>query len=126
MQIQYCNAFYHHDEKNLILHFWPYQIRRKTHIWLRLYTLKSYSALANELSSSDSLWVGGDKAVRSTKKPLVRDDRGTANMAIGLEVKADLPGPLPELSVLPSYDAVQLVRPRATVCHSTWNIIKEE
>lgn len=35
-------------------------------------------------------------------------------MSVVLEVKADLPGPLPQLCVLPSHDAVQLVRPGAT------------
>ena len=36
-------------------------------------------------------------------------------MSTGLEVKADLPGPLAHLSILPSNNAVQLVRPGATV-----------
>lgn len=35
-------------------------------------------------------------------------------MSIGHEVKADLPRPLPELSVLPPYDAVQFVGSGAT------------
>jgi len=46
-------------------------------------------------------------------------------MSIGLEVKADLPGPLPKLSVLPSYNSIQLVRPGATICNSTENAMKE-
>lgn len=36
-------------------------------------------------------------------------------MPIGLEVKADLPGPLAHLSILPSNDPVQLVRPGAAI-----------
>lgn len=36
-------------------------------------------------------------------------------MSMGQEVEADLPGPLSELSVLPSYDAVQLIGPGATI-----------
>lgn len=36
-------------------------------------------------------------------------------MSIGLEVKADLPGPLAHLCILPSNNAVQLVRSGATV-----------
>lgn len=41
-------------------------------------------------------------------------------MSAGQEVEADLPGPLAELGILPSHDAVQLVRPGAT----TWDLIK--
>lgn len=41
-------------------------------------------------------------------------------MSIGQEVEADLPGPFAELGVLPSYDAIQLVRPGATI----WDLIK--
>lgn len=41
-------------------------------------------------------------------------------MSVVQEVEADLPGPLAELGVLPSYDAVQLVRPGATI----WDLIK--
>lgn len=37
-------------------------------------------------------------------------------MPHGPEVKTDLPGPFPELGVLPSYDAVQLIGPGA----ATW------
>lgn len=39
-------------------------------------------------------------------------------MSIGLEVKADLPGPLAHLCILPSNNAVQLVRSGATVWNS--------
>lgn len=63
----------------------------------------------------DSLGVGGDKAVCSRKEPRLRYDRSTTNMSVCPEVKADLPGPLPQLSVLPSYDAVQLIGPGATI-----------
>lgn len=62
----------------------------------------------------DSRCAAGDKAVGGRKEPLLRYDGGPANMPIGQEVKADLPGPLPQLSVLPSYDAVQLIGPGAT------------
>lgn len=43
-----------------------------------------------------------------------------------LEVKADLPGPFPKVSILPSYNAVQLIRPGATICHLTKNVMREE
>lgn len=47
-------------------------------------------------------------------------------MTVGLEVKADLPGPLPQLCILPSHYAVQLVRPGPTICHKAANTEKEE
>lgn len=66
----------------------------------------------------DSRWAAGDEAVGSWKEPSLRYDGGTANMSIGLEVKANLPGPLAHLGILPSNNAVQLVRPGAAVWNS--------
>lgn len=62
----------------------------------------------------DSRWAVGGKAVSGREEPLLRYDRGATNVPVGQEVKADLPGPLPHLGVLPSYDAVQLIGPGAT------------
>lgn len=67
--------------------------------------------------SRDSRWAAGDEAVGGWKEPSFRYDGGTTNMSIGLEVKANLPGPLTHLSILPSNNSVQLVRPGATI----WN-----
>lgn len=39
-------------------------------------------------------------------------------MSTGLEVKANLPGPLAHLSILPSNNAVQLIGPGATIWKS--------
>lgn len=44
-------------------------------------------------------------------------------MSAGHEVKANLPGPLSQLSVLPSHDSVQLIGPGATIWHLTENLI---
>ncbi len=65
--------------------------------------------------SCDSRWAACDKAVGSRKEPLLRYDGGTTNMAMGQEVEADLPWPLPQLRILPSHDAVQLVGPGAAI-----------
>lgn len=46
-------------------------------------------------------------------------------MSIGQEVEADLPGPLSELSVLPSYDAIQLIGPGATIWHLTEYLMRK-
>lgn len=43
-----------------------------------------------------------------------------------LEVKADLPGPRPNISVLPSYDSVHLVRPGAAVWNTTEKGFRDE
>lgn len=67
---------------------------------------------------SDSLWAAGDEAVGGWKEPSFRYDGGATNMPIGQEVKANLPGPLAHLSILPSNNSVQLVRPSATVWNS--------
>lgn len=47
-------------------------------------------------------------------------------MAKILEVKADLPGPRPNISVLPSYDSVHLVRPGAAVWNTTEKGFRDE
>ena len=73
----------------------------------------------------DSLGAAGDEAVGSWKKPPLRYDWGTAHMSIGQEVKADLPGPLSQLGVLPSNDAVQLVGPGATIWDLTQSSMRE-
>lgn len=78
------------------------------------------------VGNCDSQWVAGDKAVGGRKEPPLRYDWGATNVPIGHEVKADLPGPLPQLGVLPSYDAVQLIGPGATTWHLTENIMREE
>lgn len=76
--------------------------------------------------SCDSLWAAGDETVGSRKDPLLRYDGGTTNMAVGQEVKADLPWPLPQLGVLSSNNAVQLIGPCAAVWHLTEKIMREE
>lgn len=76
--------------------------------------------------SCHSLWAGGWKAVGGGEDPLLRYDWGPTHMPIGLEVKADLPGPFPHGSVLPSHDAVQLIRSGATRWHLTEDIMREE
>lgn len=73
--------------------------------------------------SCDSRWVARDEAVGSRKEPLVRYDRGTTNVPVGQEVKADLPGPLPQLSVLSSHDAIQLIGPGPTIWHLQQSIM---
>lgn len=63
----------------------------------------------------DSQWAVGDEAVGGRKDPSFRYDGGTANVSMGHEVKANLPGPLAHLGILPSDNAVQLVGPGATI-----------
>lgn len=70
-----------------------------------------------------NLLVGVSKAVAGWEEPLFRNDRGPTNVSLGLEVKTDLPGPLPKLSILPTNDAVELVGPGATIWVSTENTI---
>ena len=74
----------------------------------------------------DSRWISGDKAVGRCEEPPVGDDGGATRVSVGQEVKADLPGPLPQLGVLPSHDPVQLIRPGATIWHVTENIKRED
>lgn len=74
----------------------------------------------------DSRWAAGDEAVGSWEKPPLRYDWGAAHMSIGEEVKADLPGPLSQLGVLPSNDAVQLVGPGATIWYLTQSLMRGE